>query len=70
MIAQMLPWFAVTLLIGVVLGLVVGIFLASALVKGHYSHFISNTQPLRQAPPNQSPHYDGFPYADRRNYPH
>lgn len=45
MFASLFPWLVVVLLTGVVVGLIIGIFIASALAKGHYSHFLSQTQP-------------------------
>ena len=64
MLTSMLPWFAMTLLVGIVLGLVAGIVLASTLVKGHYSHIIGQQSlPLIQQAPND------YPYDERRMYP-
>jgi len=65
MFTSMLPWFAMTLLVGIVLGLVAGIVLASTLVKGHYSHIIGQQQsrPLMQQASND------YPYDERRMYP-
>lgn len=70
MLNQMLPWFVVTLLAGIVIGLLVGVFLASTLVKGHYTHFMNHSQPLRrQAPPPPPPQYPDYPHDERRQYP-
>ncbi|GHO82979.1 hypothetical protein [Dictyobacter formicarum] len=43
MLTQMLPWIAVSGLLGLIAGLILGIYLASALVRGHYSHILTNT---------------------------
>jgi len=69
MLNEMLPWFVVTLLAGIVVGLLVGVFLASTLVKGHYTHFMNHSQPLRQQAPTQQNQYGDYSYNERRNYP-
>jgi hypothetical protein len=51
----MLPWFLVTGLGGLILGLVFGVLLASALVRGHYTHIMTNQQEASPPPLVQRP---------------
>ena len=55
--AQLFAWFLIVGLVGLVVGLVAGVFLASALVKGHYTHILTNqartTTPLLYQPQPQ-----------------
>jgi MFS superfamily sulfate permease-like transporter len=39
-----LAWLVVTGLSGMIVGLVFGVLLSSALVKGHYTHILTNNQ--------------------------
>jgi hypothetical protein len=38
MVLQLLPWFALTAVTGLVIGLILGFWMASALVREHYAH--------------------------------
>ncbi|GLV56316.1 hypothetical protein KDH_31570 [Dictyobacter sp. S3.2.2.5] len=42
MLTQVFPWIVVSGLLGLIAGLILGIYLASALVRGHYSHILTN----------------------------
>lgn len=53
MFSLMLPWLIIACLLGVVLGLIIGIYIASSLVQRHYRHFLTGqapTQPLSAQP--------------------
>ena len=47
----MLPWFIIAAMGGLVFGLLLGILLASTLVRGHYTHIMTNQQMRPQPAP-------------------
>ena len=56
------PWFLVAALLGLLIGLVAGVLLASVLVRGHYSHFLTNS-PV--SPSYVPPHHEEYLRSDR-----
>jgi hypothetical protein len=59
----MLSWIIVAALGGVIVGLILGVILAQALVRGHYTHIMSN----QQAPfPSQRYRNPEYPYPEER----
>ena len=61
------PWLIIVFLVGLLIGLVAGILIASVLVRGHYTHFLtgqSQPAPAVQYVPRRSfgdyLHDDGY----------
>ncbi|GCE06123.1 hypothetical protein [Dictyobacter aurantiacus] len=63
MTTTMFPWILIALLSGMLIGLVIGVYLASSLVRGHFSHFLTHGS-QRQAPPSPHPKASGPFYED------
>jgi hypothetical protein len=62
----MLPWLIVAVLGGVIVGLILGVLLAQALVRGHYTHVTTNQQaPLAQPRPREYRSPNDHYYTER-----
>ncbi len=42
MTSQLIPWFLVAGLVELIIGMTLGVLIASALVKGHYSYILTH----------------------------
>jgi hypothetical protein len=67
---QILPWLIIAALIGVVLGLVIGIYIASSPVQRYYHHFQAmqsqaRTQPLSTSGRKPVRYLDDEPFVVR-----
>jgi hypothetical protein len=50
MVLQLLPWFALTAVTGLVIGLILGFWMASALIREHYAHRMYKMRPAPRSP--------------------
>jgi hypothetical protein len=57
------PWIIVSALSGMIAGLVLGVLLAQALVRGRFTHITSNQQ---MPPPNTRYHHPEYLYPEER----
>jgi len=64
----MLPWFIATGLGGLIVGLIFGVLLASALVRGHYTHTMTNQVSAPRPPPPPSRRSRGKVYPHDEGY--
>ncbi len=68
---SVLAWFLVMGLSGVLVGVIIGVFVASVLVRGNYTHFLSNQELVAPpvappvAPRQYVPRRDDYLYDER-----
>ncbi len=60
MTSQMLPWFLVVALLGLSIGMILGVLIASALVKDHYSHILTHHSQSSLPPQPKSAAYRSY----------